>query len=898
MTLLTTTVVQAIKQCIGHPRVVVIIAILMAAASVGYSVRHFTLNADINKLISPEIPWRKREIAFNALFPQFDVIVAVVQAPTPELAGGATAALAEGLAKHRDLFRSVTTPGGGEFFARNGLLFQQPEQLKGTLDLLTKAEPLIEVLASDPSLRGITQTLSFGVMGTQRGQIPLDAMTRPMTMASETVERVLAGEKTSFSWLTLVAGHPPNIDELRRIILIRPILDFAALEPGKVASDTIRKTAADLKLAEQYQASVRLTGPVPMADEEFATIKENALLNGTITILVVLLILWRALGSGRIILAVFLNLVVGLAITAALGLLMVGALNLISVYFAVLFVGLGVDFGIQFSVRYRSERHAIPDLGKALIETGRYVAGPLTLAGCATAAGFFSFLPTDYKGVSELGLIAGVGMLIAFVTSVTLLPALLYLFKPPGEPEALGYPALAPVDNFLARHRVAILTIVLLAVFAASPLLYWVRFDFNPLNLRSSKVESVATFLELKSDSENSANNIDILAPSLADADALATKLLALPEVKRAVTLSTFVPRQQDEKLRLIQDAAKALDPSLNPTEVMAPPSNDEDIAALNSAAQGLTNAAGSQSGPGAGAAKRLAGDLIALARADEAVRARASAAFVPTLKTALGQLRALLSAQPVSLDTLPPDLRRQWTTSDGRARITVSPAGDPNNNEVLRKFARAVTAFAPDAVGGPILIIDASRTIIFAFAEAGACALISIFILLWVTLRRLGDVLLTLIPLLLAGVVTLEICVLIDLPLNYANIIALPLLLGVGVAFKIYYIMAWREGQTNLLQSVLTRAVMFSAATTATAFGSLFFSSHPGTSSMGELLAVSLVCTLAAAALFQPILMGKPRKVAETAAASAGRRSSGAPGSESDFASKRPGVIPAEQVD
>ena len=108
------------------------------------------------------------------------------------------------------------------------------------------------------------------------------------------------------------------------------------------------------------------------------------------------------------------------------------------------------------------------------------------------------------------------------------------------------------------------------------------------------------------------------------------------------------------------------------------------------------------------------------------------------------------------------------------------------------------------------------------------------------------------------------EFCVLIDLPLNYANIIALPLLLGVGVAFKIYYIMAWREGQTNLLQSVLTRAVMFSAATTATAFGSLFFSSHPGTSSMGELLALSLVSTLAAAALFQPILMGKPRKAAE----------------------------------
>ncbi len=126
--------------------------------------------------------------------------------------------------------------------------------------------------------------------------------------------------------------------------------------------------------------------------------------------------------------------------------------------------------------------------------------------------------------------------------------------------------------------------------------------------------------------------------------------------------------------------------------------------------------------------------------------------------------------------------------------------------------------------------------------------------------MRRFGDVLLTLVPLLLAGVVTLELCVLIGLPLNFANIIALPLLLGVGVAFKIYYIMAWRAGITNLLQSSLTRAVFFSAMTTATAFGSLWMSNHPGTSSMGKLLALSLICTLAAAVLFQPALMGPPR--------------------------------------
>jgi predicted RND superfamily exporter protein len=152
----------------------------------------------------------------------------------------------------------------------------------------------------------------------------------------------------------------------------------------------------------------------------------------------------------------------------------------------------------------------------------------------------------------------------------------------------------------------------------------------------------------------------------------------------------------------------------------------------------------------------------------------------------------------------------------------------------------------------------------VLAFFEAGAWALGSIAILLWLALRRLGDVVLTLVPLLLAGAVTLEICVLIGMPLNFANIIALPLLLGIGVAFKIYYVMAWRAGRTKLLQSSLTRAVIFSAATTATAFGSLWFSSHPGTSSMGKLLALSLFCTLAAAVLFQPALMGRPRAVGD----------------------------------
>src|ERR1700680_2256276 len=210
----------------------------------------------------------------------------------------------------------------------------------------------------------------------------------------------------------------------------------------------------------------------------------------------------------------------------------------------------------------------------------------------------------------------------------------------------------------------------------------------------------------------------------------------------------------------------------------------------------------------------------------------------------------------------MPPDLVRDWVSPDGRSRVQALPKGDPNDTNVLRNFATAVLRVEPSAAGGAISLYEAARTVISAFVEAGALAICAIAILLLIALRRVTDVLLTLIPLLLAGVLTLEISVLDGLTLNFANIIALPLLLGVGVAFKIYYIMAWRAGQTALLESSLTRAVIFSARTTATAFGSLCLASPPAPSSMGKLLALTLVCTLFAAVLFQPLLMGKPREI------------------------------------
>jgi hypothetical protein len=836
----------------------VAIGLLIMVASTFYAGAHFRINSDIDALLPGNVEWRKSELALENAFRRFELIEVLVEAPTPELVGAAAADLTQALAKETGKFQAVENVSGAEFFARNGLLFLPAPDLERTLDGLVQGEPLIQDLASDRSLRGLIAGLEDALLGLQNNKLKLDDFARPLTLVSDTLDNVLAGRPASFSWRALAEGKPAAANELRGFIEVRPKLDFSSLQPGHEAIDAIHRIAATI--APKYQASVRLTGPVAMNDEQFGSIKENALRNGLVTVAIVVLILWLALHSARLIAALVVNLLVGLSITAALGLMMVGAFNLISVYFAVLFVGIGVDFAIQFSVRYRAERHRIDRLPEAILSAGAHVAAPLTLAALATAAGFFSFFPTAYRGVSELGLIAGVGMLVAFATSVTMLPALIVLINPPGEPEPLGYASLAPVDDYLARRRIPIIAGTAIVVICGLPLLYWLRFDFNPIDLQDPGSEAISAYLELSRDPATGANAVQALLPSLDKANAVASEAAKLPVVSRVMTLSSFIPDQQNEKIPLIQNAARKLAPAFDPKYAQAPPTDAENIDALKEGADRLTEAAGVQNGPGAAAAHRLSADLSSLAGASQAVRAKAEETFIQPLNVTLTALQTSLQAQPITQQSLPPELVRDWVTADGHARVSIAPKYSSANSDAIRGFARAILAIEPDATEGPIAILKAGDTILHAFIEAGIWALLSIALLLWLVLRRISDVLLTLIPLALAGVVTLELMALIGMPFNFANIIALPLLLGVGVAFKIYYIMAWREGTTHLLQTSLTRAVIYSALTTATAFGSLWFSNHPGTSSMGKLLALSLVCTLAAAVLFQPILMGKPR--------------------------------------
>ncbi len=842
--------------------IVIALVAAMTVASLGIAAHLFRINTDVERLIDPKEPWRQDEIAFEKAFPQrSNLIVAVIDGQTPEETEEAASSLTRALSERKNLIETVYRPDGGPFFQKNGLLLMPQAEMDKTLDQLTQQQGLLGPLAADPSLRGIMRVLTLGARGVKSGDAKLEDLDKPMAQIDATLQKVLKGEPARLSWQTLLSNGETRVTDRLKFVMIQPVLDFNALEPGYEATRMIREVAKDLKIDAANGLRMRLTGPVAVADEEFATLSQDALLNNSIIVGAIVLFLWLALRSGPLVIGVIITTFAGLIVTAALGLLLVGELNPISVAFAALFVVLGIDFGIQFSVRYRADRYEQPTLQGAIRAAARGVGWSLTLAAVSLLAGFFAFLPTAFRGVSELGLIAGVGMIVAYLFSLTLLPALIAVFRPKGEKAAVETRWLVGVDPWIIRNRKPILIAVGLVTLAGTPLLWSLPFDSNPMHLRSPKVESIATYLDLIKNPETSPNVIDVLAPDVAAIPALTKKLAALPATDSITSIDTFVPPDQDKKLAQVADTAQLLDPVLNPARKPPPPTDADNVKALKDAAAALKTTADEAKAdtPGAGTAKQLSGTLNTLADGPVQKREAASVALTKDLGPLLSGLRDLLHPEKITLENLPPQLKADWVAADGRARVEVHPKGNSNDDKVLRNFADEVLKVAPHATGAPVSTTQSTYTILGAFVQAAVTALVLIFVILSVALRKPWDVAMTLGPLVIATLWTLMAMRVIGMPLNFANIIALPLMLAVGVAFHIYYVIAWRAGVTDMLASSLTRAIFFSAMTTGSAFGSLVLSSHPGTASMGELLALSLFFTLLAAFFVVPATLGEP---------------------------------------
>lgn len=837
-------------------RFALLIVLLALSLSLGlgwYVAGHFKINTDINQLMSADLDWRIREAAVEKGFPQkADLLVVVVDGDTPDAAEAAAEALTLKLRAMPERFSQVVRPDRIPFFQKNGLLFLAKNEISTILDQMIQAQPILGILAGDPNLRGFFGMIDMMLQGVERGETDFKQLDSPFNIIADSVEANLAGQHKPLAWETMSSDKKPLPRDLRKLILAKPILNFTALQPGEASSNALRAAANDLHLTPEHGVHVRLTGSVALNDEEFASVSEGTGGAAILSLVLVLIILWLALRSFRIVIPILLTLMVGLIATTAFALATIGSLNLISVAFAVMFIGIAVDFGIQFGVRYRDQHHREPDHAKAMARTAHLIALPLAMAAGSTSLGFMAFIPTAYRGVSELGLIAGAGMIIAFVFNITLLPALLAFFRPAAEPEAVGFAWAAPIDRFIQNQRRKILLASLLLAVIGSAITTQVRFDFDPLNLKDPNTESVSTLLDAMKDPDFNIYTIEILRPSLNEAQTLAGTLEKFPQVDHVLTLASFVPEDQEDKLAMIGDAAMIFSSTLTATASQTPPSDAEILTALHQLVEKL-RAIPNQPASVTRLAKAIA---TVVERNDHQLLQSLHHDLVTVMQAKLNIIKQTLSAEEVSVDNITEDLRRDWVTADGQFLMQVYPKGNPRDHKILIAFTDAVRQLASDATGAPISIQESAHTISQAFIYAGIYALLTIALLAFIVLRSIRDVVILMAPLLLAGVLTMATIVLIGLPLNFANIIAIPLLLSLGVSYAIYFVSYARAGQTNPMQSSMARAVLFSAATALVAFGSLALSSHPGTSGMGKLLTIALSYSLACSFLLLSALL------------------------------------------
>ena len=832
---------------------VLAVAVALTVAAGWYTATSLRIDTDTTDMLSPSLPFRQDSIRIDRAFPQLnDLIAVVVDGATADQAEDGAAALAAALRDRPGLVRSVFYPEGDPYFRRNGLLYLSQDELAALIDRLAGAQVFLGKLWRDPSLRGLFDVLSLALDNADKVAPPAE-LGRVIDALARVVAAHNAGRPEMLSWRAILAGDEPDIADRRRVLVVQPVTDFSSLAPAGKAIDAIRAAALSLGLAPANGVRVRLTGSAPLAEEELGSVAAGMGLAGALSLALVIGLLFWGLKSVRLTLATIAALVMGLVWTAGFATLAIGRLNLISVAFAVLFIGLSVDFGIHFSLRVREGLVAGESPADALRRAAAGVGGALTLCAVAAAIAFYSFLPTAYTGLAELGLIAGTGMFIALAANLTVLPAFIALMPP--RPRVLSAVPAAPARAPLAvRHARAVVAGALVLAVVAVALAPMARFDFDPMNLRDPGTESVSTLFDLMKAGGSGPYSIDILAPSLDAAGPLAAKLAALPEVKEARTLADYVPKDQEDKLLAIEQAALFLLPAFQ-GQPAPPPSAVERRAALDRFR--ATLARHRADGAAQTAVRRLA---AALARLDPTPAALAALErrLVSTLSARLAGLRSALEAGPVTLADLPAALRAREVAADGQARIEAFPRADVRNRAALEEFVAAVRRVAPHATGAPVVIIEAGNAVIRAFMQAAAISIVAIALLIAVLLRRAGDVALVFAPLLLAALLTVAAAVMFRLSFNYANVIVLPLLFGLGVAAAIHLVMRARRTDDlgRLFVTSTVRAVVFSALTTIGSFGSIALSAHPGTASMGVLLTVAIALTLLTNLVVLPALM------------------------------------------
>jgi len=840
----------------------------ITAALAVYTVLFLGINSDNVSLVPKTLPSRQAHEAFIEKFPNLEeAIFVVIDAATPELAREAAARLTERLQDGQPFITRAYQPGGGEFFERNGLLYRSVDELDDFADQMARIQPLLTQLEQDPRIGNLSRIVREGLDSIDENEEGQD-WSNVLDRLSEATVQAWEEHPVAISWEELLLRDSSLDISTRRVIVVHPILDYADILTGRRPMGAIREASRELGLGPERGVSVRITGNPALNYDEMIGIAWDVGLAGVFCFLMVAGVLYRALRSVKIMLATLLTLLVGLIWTAAFTAAAIGTLNPLSITFAILFVGLGADFGIHLGTGYADRIRSGDDHAPAIREAAAQVGTALVFCTLTTAIGFYVFVPTDYRGVAELGLIAGTGMFVILFLTLTFLPALLSRGLRVDPERDLRAPVHFRTRFWqrIGAHPRAIRRVSLLLAVGALVLLPGLRFDANVIEMRDPETESVQAFKDLLEHSITSPWYLNVLVPSLDEADALAGRLEALPDVDQVITLSSFVPAEQGEKVEILEDVTFLFEQPLVPAYPEPAPNLADQALALQELHDYLESAV--TSGGDAPLAKsmvKLREHLARfLARAEEEGKLGQALddlerVLLAPFPSHLARLRAAMEAEEVGLQDIPAQLRARMVAEDGTARLQVYPTSQLGDGDAMRAFVAAVQGTAPNAAGVPLNLVEFGDVISDSFSQALVSALVIIALLLALLWRRVSDVLIVLTPLCLGAALTAATAAFLDIRFDFTNVVVIPLVFGIGVDSAIHLAQRAREtGEAGdaLLATATARAVFYSALTTGVSFGSLALASHNGLHGLGVMLCFGLVYTVFSVLVLLPALL------------------------------------------
>ena len=856
---------------IRFPWLILLLFLFGAGLTLRYTMEHLKVNTNTADMISLEVPFQKNRLALEKAFPQdIGTGLLLIEGLTPESTSAAVDQITQRLTSDPAHFKEVVIPDGGPFFAREGLLYLSVEDLEDLSSQLATAQPFIGRLAKEMHLDSLISLIKEALETSNQEDLPLDL--NPLLNAlNETLKANLNARPYDVSWRQLMTPKATGLGVTKRLVLFKPILHYEEVMPAEAAIKALDAVIAETLTGTLKDVTVRKTGEVVLEHEEMDTISNGVSKASIASLILVCLTLWLAYRSFKLVLATFISLTLGLVFSLGFATVAIGQLNLISIGFAVLFIGMGDAYSSHFCLRYRELILEGLSPTKALRLTMSSTAPALVLSAFTAAIGLFAFIPTRYSGVAELGVIAGASMFIALFTTFTVLPALMKILPiKVSQKEGIKGQDRSRLSNWPITHAQTVRRSTFVLGLLALGLMFGVEVDFNPINLRDPHTESVKTFKTLLASKDTSPMSLAALAPNETEADRLKARFETLKTVGEVRTLKDLIPEDQIEKIDLIQNLSLIMGEGL---QDFPPPSGQnlslKGFKDLHLAVQHrLTKA---PEDPILMALDKtlnvFLGEAMGLPEETKTFRLQAlEQSLLGGPPKVIHDLGESLKADPITEETLPPDLLARWRSPEGLYRLQIMPKEDLNQLQHLRAFIVEAQTVDPNVTDLPVTYLESMNEVITAFKEAFTIAFLATTVILLLVLRSIRDTLLVLLPLLLASLFTAAATVLFGVPFNFANIIALPLLFGLGVDSGIHMthrLHAIQHEGGNLLDTSEAKGVFYGALTTIFSFSSLALTSHQGTASMGLLLSIGLLFTLICALVVLPAFSGiKPRRM------------------------------------